>query len=139
MIFILLYIDLNANIESLFKEEDTTSPETAFVISCNKEIQMIFVVAFSSLDIFATCPTYLDILFYFFYSRIHLKLKRNIYFQNSIVVYVIFFRMKDSMKAICQIFLMNYTFQFLDFSSVNIVKAYSKLNLSNIMHLSSNN
>jgi hypothetical protein len=61
------------------------------------------------------------------------------YFQNSIVEYVIFSRMKDSMKAICQIFLMNYTFQFLDFSSVNVVKAYSKLNLSNIMDLFSNN
>jgi hypothetical protein len=138
MIFILLYIDLNANIESLFKEEDTTSPETAFVISCNKEIQMIFVVAFSSLDIFATCPTYLDILFYFFYSRIHLK-KNFFYSIFPKFNCVIFFRMKDSMKAICQIFLMNYTFQFLDFSSVNIVKAYSKLNLSNIMDLFSNN
>jgi len=43
----------------LFKEEDTTSLETVFVISCNKEIQMMFVVSLSSLDIFATCPTYL--------------------------------------------------------------------------------
>jgi len=77
---------------------------------------------------------------FFFYSNIHLKLKKkNMYFQNSIVEYVIFSRMKDSMKAICQIFLMNYTFQFLDFSSVNVVKAYSKLNLSNIMDLFSNN
>jgi len=58
-IFVIFYIDSNANIESLFKEEDTTSHETIFVISCNKEIQMMFVVALSSLDIFATCPTYL--------------------------------------------------------------------------------
>jgi len=99
----------------------------------------MFVVAFSSLDIFKTCRTYLDIFSIFFYSRIHLHLKKNIYFQNSIVKYVFFSRMKDSMKAICQIFLMNYTFHFLDLFSVKIVKAYSKLNLSNIVHLFSNN
>jgi hypothetical protein len=44
----------------LFKEEDTTSLKTTFVISCNKEIQMMFVIALSSLDIFATYPTYLE-------------------------------------------------------------------------------